>query len=175
MLFGEHRIWFATSENGINWEGDQIPFLQPRQGDYFDNTFVEMGPPPIKIEKGWLVLYHGINDKHCYSLGFLLLDLENPRSILFRSEKPIFWPDADYEKSGMADVLPGGKEAMQKMSEEELKNFLTKHDNSGTMPEIIFCCGATVVNDKLRIFYGASDSVICTAVRNLDDILKLAA
>ena len=174
MLFGEYRIWFATSDDGINWNGDQTPFLEPRTENFFDNAFVEMGPPPIKTEKGWLILYHGISVSHWYQIGFLLLDLENPRKILFRSIKPILKPEKDYEMSGIVDVLPGGLATMQKMSEEELKIFLAKHNEKGTMPRVTFCCGATVVNNALRIFYGASDSVICTAIAQIDDILNLA-
>lgn len=173
MLFGEYRIWFATSDDGINWTGDQAPFLEPRRGNYFDNTFIEMGPPPIKTEKGWLVLYHGINDSHWYKIGFLLLDLKNPRKIIYRSKEPIFGPEKDYEMSGIVDVLPGGLAAMQKMSEEELINFLAKNDAKGTMPKVTFCCGAVVIGDVLRIYYGASDSVICTATANINEILNI--
>lgn len=172
MLFGEHRIWFAKSENGTDWIGDQVPFLEPRRGDYFDNTFVEMGPPPIKTERGWLVLYHGINNKHCYKIGFLLLDLKNPRKILYRSKNPIFEPTEDYEVSGMVDVLPGGLATMQKMSDKKLKMFLAKNEAKGTMPKVTFCCGAVLIKDTLRIYYGASDTFICTATAKLSDILK---
>ena len=160
-------------ENGIKWTGDQTPFLAPREGNFFDNIFVEMGPSPIKTEKGWLVLYHGVNDKYCYKIGFLIQDLENPREIIFRSDLPIFEPIKDYELSGIVDVLPGGLESLQRMSDEELKRFLAKNIEKGTMPKVTFCCGATVVNEELRIFYGASDSVICTATARLNDILSL--
>ena len=51
MLFGEYRIWLAESDDGITWTGGSAPFLEPRRGDFFDNTFVEMGPPPIKNRK----------------------------------------------------------------------------------------------------------------------------
>lgn len=173
MIFGEYRMWFATSEDGIKWTGDQAPFLAPREGDFFDNIFVEMGPSPIKTRKGWLVLYHGIDDKHCYKIGFLILDLENPREIIFRSDLPIFEPTKDYEMSGIVDVLSGGLDTMQRMSNEELKKFLAKNIDKGTMPKVTFCCGTTIINDELRIFYGASDSVICTATANLNDILNL--
>ena len=173
MLFGEHRIWFANSNDGIKWSGDQIPFLGPRGENYFDNTFVEMGPPPIKTEKGWFILYHGINNNHWYKIGFLLLDLKNPRKIIYRSEEPIFGSKKDYEMSGIVDVLPGGLTTMQKMSEEELTNFLAENDTKGTMPKVTFCCGAVVIDGLLRIYYGASDSVICTATANVNDILNI--
>jgi len=174
MLFGEYQIWFATSKDGIKWVGDQTPFLEPRKGDFFDNTFVEMGPPPIKTKDGWLVLYHGINKTHWYQIGFLLLDLNNPRKILYRSTEPIFKPEKNYEMNGIVDILPGGLAAMQKMSEEELKLFLEKHNAKGTMPRVTFCCGVTVVGGILRIFYGAADSVICTATTNIAELLSLA-
>lgn len=173
MLFGEYRMWFATSVDGINWKGDESPFLAPRQGDYFDNIFVEMGPTPIRTDKGWLVLYHGVDDKHCYRIGFLLLDLQNPRKIIYRSNEPIFWPKEEYEMSGIVDVIPGGLRKMQKMTEVELATFLAENNRKGTMPRVVFCCGAVVVGGVLRIYYGASDSVICTATANLDDILNI--
>lgn len=174
MLFGEFDVWLATSDDGIKWTGGQTPFLKPRSGDYFDNTFVEMGPPPIKTSKGWLVLYHGIDQEFCYRIGFLLLDLDDPSRILFRSDEPIFWPEKDYEMSGMVDVLPGGMAVMARMSEPELKSFLAKNVENGRMPKVTFCCGSTVVNGDLHLFYGAGDSVICTAVARLSDILDLA-
>ncbi len=172
MLFGEFRIWFATSDDGINWAGDQEPFLNPRQGDYFDNTFVEMGPPPIKTERGWLVLYHGINNKNCYRIGFLLLDLKNPRKIIYRSDEPIFGPEKNYEMSGIVDYLPGGFESMEIMGKEELDIFIKKAEKNKTMPKVTFCCGAVVVDGLLKIYYGAGDTFICTATAKLDDILN---
>ncbi|OGF27301.1 hypothetical protein A2331_00975 [Candidatus Falkowbacteria bacterium RIFOXYB2_FULL_34_18] len=118
MLFGEQRIWFAASDNGIKWTGDQKPFLTPRKGDYFDNVFVEMGPPPIKTKKGWLVLYHGVNRKNCYQIGVLLLDAKNPRKILYRSDKPVFSPRESYETYGIVDVLPIGLKEEEKMTKK---------------------------------------------------------
>lgn len=173
MMFGDFKIWFAESDDGLSWEGDQKPFLEARGTNYFDNTFVEMGPPPIKTEKGWLVLYHGINEKQVYNVGFLLLDLTNPRNILYRSDEQIFGPAEYYEMSGIVDVLPGGLEAMQKMSQKELELFLIDAEEKGIMPKVTFCSGAVVVGQQLRIYYGASDTVICTATTDISDILDL--
>jgi len=173
MMFGKYRIWFAESEDGINWTGENTPFLGPRPGAFFDNTFVEMGPPPIKTDKGWLVLYHGINKKYYYRIGILLLDLGSPKKILYRSEQPIFYPSKPYEISGMVDVIEGGLIKLQSLSEQELKKYLKEQKGKGMMPRVTFCCGATLVKDELRIFYGASDSVICTATANINNILNL--
>lgn len=171
MLFNEHRIWMAHSGNGTDWKVIPKVFLRPRHGNFFDNFFVEMGPPPIKTKKGWLVLYHGIDKKLYYRLGYLLLDLKDPIKIIYRSKKPIFGPSEFYEMSGIVDILPGGLKALQKMNKVKLKKFLEKADKTGRMPKVTFCCGATLVGDTLRIYYGASDTFICTATASLEDIL----
>lgn len=173
MLFGEFQVWFATSSDGRIWEGDTKPFLQARSGDYFDNAFVEVGPPPIMTEHGWLVLYHGIDTCNTYRLDALLLDVENPRIIRKRTRYPIFEPQESYECGGFVDVLPGGITYLQSLSPQERQRYIQKHIRSGTMPKVIFTCGAVPEGDMIRIYYGASDSVICTATARLSDILSL--
>lgn len=147
MLFGDRNIWLANSNNGLNWKPIWEPFITPRQG-FFDSVHVEMGPPPMRTNKGWLVLYHGIDNKMVYRLGYLLLDINNPTKILFRSNEPIFEPSAPYELEGIIDI--------------------TNDDQ----PRVIFCCGAVLIGDTLRIYYGAGDMYICTATAKLSDILK---
>lgn len=148
MLFGDRNIWLASSRDGDKWKAQNEPFLHPRDANYFDNIHIEMGPPPLKTKNGWLVLYHGIDQAVSYRLGCVLLDLKNPHKIISRSEKAIFEPTEEYEKKGLVDIAKDKK------------------------PEIIFCCGAVVNEDILRIYYGASDSVICTATASLSEVLK---
>ncbi len=98
IAFGEYDIWLATSKNGKKFKVISKPFLKPRTGTtYFDNTFIEMGPPPILTDKGWLLLYHGIDEAFRYQLGFVMLDKKNPAKILYRSKEPIFGPKEKYE------------------------------------------------------------------------------
>jgi predicted GH43/DUF377 family glycosyl hydrolase len=172
MLFGDNKIRLAHSRDGIKWTPLQEPFLSARCGEYFDNNFVEMGPPPIKTDKGWLILYHGINKRIIYSIGFLILDSDDITKILYRSDKPIFEPTESYELSGIVDILPGGYKKMQRMSKHELDTFITKMDHKGKMPRVTFSNGAVSTGNTLRIYYGASDSVLCTATASLDEILS---
>ena len=60
---------------------------------------------------------------------------------------------------------------MKKMSKEKLQKFIKDSEEKGKMPKVTFCCGAVVVGDVLRIYYGASDTFICTATARLSDIL----
>ncbi len=171
LLFGDSNIWLVNSKDGLRWQPILKPFLKPRK-EKFDSAHLEMGPPPIKTEKGWLVLYHGIDKTITYRLGFLLLDLENPRKILYRSEKPILEPQALYELGGLIDILPGGLKAMSKMSKRKLSEFVKKYQTTKRQPTVIFCCGAILKDNQLRIYYGAGDSFICTATANVKEILK---
>jgi len=174
MVFNEFKIWLAHSSDGIQWDYIPKPFLEPRRGtDFFDNVFVETGPPPIKTEKGWLVLYHGINDTIQYHLGILLLDLEDPTKILFRSDEPVFGPKESYELSGIVDIIPGAIELLEQGKNKELNELLKNAEKEGFMPQVTFTTAAVVVGDTLRLFYGAGDQFICTATTSMKEILSL--
>lgn len=173
MIFGNTHLWFATSSNGISWIVDFKPLLSPRGGNYFDNFTVQGGPPPIKTDKGWLVLYHGRSvEKGDYRLGFILLDLLDPRKIIYRTNRPIFEPKEPYEVSGIVDMLPGGFERMRLMSKSQLEAFTKDAEAKGKMLKVVFCCGAVLADGVLRIYYGASDTFICTATAKLEDVLN---
>lgn len=68
------------------------------------------GTPPIKTEKGWFLLYHGVDDNGIYRIGALLLDLEDPSKILARTRNYIMEPEYEYETCGLYNgcVFPTG-------------------------------------------------------------------
>ena len=175
MIFGEYFMWLATSTDGINFTEDPKPILEPRKGTkFFDNTFIEMGPSPILTEKGWLVLYHGIDEAFRYQIGFVVLDINDPRKIIYRSDEPIFGPQEKYEiGDALIDVISGGITAMSKMDDNELKEFYKKARNENIMPQVTFCPGAIVDGDTIRIYYGAGDTSICTATASIYEILSI--
>ena len=171
LIFGDRHLWLATSKNLKIWSPEYQPFISPRRKN-FDSAHIEMGPPPIRTRKGWLVLYHGVDENMVYRLGFLLLDLHNPAKVIKRTNSAIFEPVKPYEISGLVDILPGGFKTMETMSQVELQKYINQAKADHTMPSVIFCPGAILIKNQLRIFYGASDSVICTATAQLNDILK---
>ncbi|MBI2474157.1 MAG: hypothetical protein HYV68_00480 [Candidatus Taylorbacteria bacterium] len=191
IVFGEYGIWMADSKDGITFDVEPKPFIMPRAGThstgstdspqesgeqatYFDNIFVEVGPPPILTEKGWLILYHGIDEAFRYQLGFVLTDTNDPSRIIYRSEEPIFGPQMDYELGdSLIDVISGGVDKLASLSDEELKAFYKKARNENVMPQVVFCCGTVVQNGVLWLYYGAGDTSICTAWAPLKSILKL--
>lgn len=50
---------------------------------------------PIETDDGWLVLTHGVGPMRTYSLGALLLDLDDPRRLVARLDEPMLVPDGD--------------------------------------------------------------------------------
>lgn len=173
MLFGDRNIWIANSKDGINWKPEFEPFIEPRKGYYFDSIYVEMGPPPIQTKKGWLCIYHGIDKNRTYRLGYFLLDLNDPQEIIKRCENFLLEPEVTYELNGIVDIFSGGFEALSKLDKQELDRLIKREKNNYEMPKVIFCCGANLNDDKLRIFYGGADTVICTATAELEDILEI--
>ncbi len=99
------------------------------------------GPPPIRTDRGWLVLYHAndAREPHKYKLGAMLLDLVDPTKVLYRAVAPVLEPDALYENAGK--------------------------------PGIVYAAGAVVRGDQLFVYYGGADKVVCVATTPLADFV----
>lgn len=95
---GGNYIWLANSPDAVHW-GNHKCIAKTRKGK-FDSKRLGAGAAPIKTDKGWLEIYHGATEKNKYSLGAILLDLNNPSVVIARSEKPIMEPIAEYEQTG---------------------------------------------------------------------------
>jgi predicted GH43/DUF377 family glycosyl hydrolase len=68
------------------------------------------GPPPIETDEGWLLVYHGVDHDHVYRAGLALLDLDDPRRVIARTQRPVLEPEFDFEREGDVDnvVFPSG-------------------------------------------------------------------
>ena len=124
------------------WEGSKI-LMTPRPGCW-DSHKIGGGAVPIKTDRGWLCLYHGV-DRTCngfiYRLGVMLLDLHDPSKIIARSPNPVLWPEHDYEFNGR-------------------------------VPNVTFACNALLEDDgTVKVYYGAADTCIGLAEAKLDDLI----
>ena len=83
------------------------PHLLPDRELAWHNRTRSVGPPPVKTRYGWLLFYHAMdkNDPGRYKLGALLLDLKDPRKILYRSSYPILEPDEWYENDWKPGII----------------------------------------------------------------------
>jgi len=135
-------IWLAYSDDLIHWTDHKI-IMQPRPGTW-EHTKIGAGAPPIRTEKGWLVIYHAVDADMTYRLGAALLDLQAPSRVLARLNTPILEPEEPWERRG--DV-----------------------------PNVVFTCGAVIMNGQLHVFYGGADRVIGVATCSLDELLSFLA
>ena len=90
----------ASSTDLIHWsEATQIPVLPVRLG-HFDSRVAEPGPAPILTSNGIVLIYNGADDKLVYRTGIAIFDRADPRKLIWRSDKPVFAPEKEWEKVG---------------------------------------------------------------------------
>jgi predicted GH43/DUF377 family glycosyl hydrolase len=139
IALGGNFIWIASSPDLLHWGGHHC-ILRTRE-NCWDSARVGAGAAPIKTKEGWLEIYHGADEQHRYSLGAVLLDLNDPTRVLARSREPIMEPSAAYELTGF-------------------------------FGNVVFTNGHLVDGDKITLYYGASDEVICGATMSIESILS---
>lgn len=101
-------IWISTADDLLGFRESKL--LAKRQFDW-EADKIGANTPPIKTEHGWLVLYHAVGADKFYRLGALLLDLEDPSQVRYRSRDWLMQPEEDYEIEGYyrGCVFPCGK------------------------------------------------------------------
>ena len=112
-----------------------------RKSQSWDTVMRGVGPPPLKTDQGWLVLYHAIdkNDPGKYKLGAFLLDLKDPKKVIARSPAPLLEPQMWYENDWKFGV--------------------------------VYACGAVIDGDTLYVYYGGGDKHICVATGSVSHLL----
>jgi beta-1,2-mannobiose phosphorylase / 1,2-beta-oligomannan phosphorylase len=128
VVFGQHHLLAAPQQR---WE----------------HVKVGAGPPPLRVEEGWLVFYHGVSEQAtgdrrlCYRAGALLLDAVEPRRVLYRSGRSILAPRVPAEHHGVT-------------------------------PRVVFPTGWDVRSDTtIDLYYGMADSCIGVARTCLTHLL----
>ena len=128
--FTRPEMWVARSPDLVSW-GPHRPL---RLGDAAWQTGrVGAGAPPIRVDGGWLEIYHGNRQSTrpgevgVYSGGALLLDADDPAVVLARTPEPFLVPEAGFEVDGF-------------------------------VPNVVFPTGVVRADDRLLIYYGAADS-----------------
>lgn len=104
----------------------------------------EVGAPPIKTDKGWLLIYshteNYFSEHKTFGIEAVLLDSTDPQKVIGRTRFPFLIPELVYEKYGY-------------------------------VPNAIFPSGAYVEKGTVHIYYGASDTTVARASMNLSDLL----
>jgi len=100
-------IWLSFSDDLMEWDKPSL-LMQGEQAWEFKK--IGGSCPPIKTEKGWLHIYHGVCKDNIYRVGAVMLDLQYPTKILGRTKDFIMEPETEFEKKGIIPnvVFPSG-------------------------------------------------------------------
>ncbi|MHA2327700.1 MAG: glycoside hydrolase family 130 protein, partial [Candidatus Hodarchaeales archaeon] len=120
------------------------------------------GPPPIRTEKGWLLIYHAVGEiyssisrvygltpkiNRSYSICAALLDSNDPTKVLCRTKNPIYIPSKPWELYGN-EVYPVD------------------------IPAVVFPMGLIIKENKMLLYAGAGDKYIVLLSSQLDSFLE---
>lgn len=110
-----------------------------------DSDHIEIGAPPIKTKKGWLMLYSHIqnyfSEKRLFGIEAVLLDLKDPTKVIAKTEYPIMVPEEYYEECGL-------------------------------VPDVVFPSGAMVRGDTVYLYYGGADTTCSLAFIDIPELLE---
>lgn len=138
-------IWISFSEDLDSWSEPELlikPAFQWEDGRIGGST------PPLRTGKGWLVFYHGVENRRpevrgvIYRMGALLLDLHDPRKVLERTSDFLMEPEEYYEKTGLF------------------------------IPNVIFPTGNAIKDGTIYLYYGVADTAIALATAGVEDVLR---
>ena len=146
-------IWISSSERlGSPWpREDHRILLGPGAGMAWDGLKIGGGSQPIKTKYGWLLIYHGVDQSFIYRLGVLLVALDDPGQLVYRSPNPILEPEEAYEV---------GEEGCY-------------------VSNVVFTCGAVPSvdkevledNDEILVYYGAADTAVGVATAKVSELI----
>ena len=142
--FGGGEIYLSRSADLVSWSAPE-QVLRPREGAWWDSSRIGIGPPPLRTDHGWLLIYHGVKQTvsgDIYRVGLALTDIDEPTRVLHRLPEWTLTPSDTCEREG--DV-----------------------------PNVVFPCGLVHdgPSDQIRLYYGAADSSVCLATAQLEDLL----
>jgi predicted GH43/DUF377 family glycosyl hydrolase len=140
-------IQLAFSPDLVHWGGHRLVMGPSRRA--WDSHRIGGGPPPLRVEGGWLLVYHGVERRARdpigrYSVGAALLDPRDPSRVLARSPRPILRPERPWERRGFT-------------------------------PDVLFPTGATLRGDELTLYCGAADRCVASVTVSLRDVLSRLA
>jgi len=142
-----HRVYpniLVDMLDDLNFDDSYLTghsFIPPLK-KYWDSKKVGAGAPPMKTKDGWLLIYQ--------SVGYQDPGRYKIGAMLL-------------DKNDPTKVLYRTNNPI--ISPEE------SYENDGFKAGVVYPCGAVIKDDKLLVYYGGADTVVCAAEANLDTFL----
>ena len=137
-------IWISYSPDLIHWGNSKV-IIKP-EPYHWDEMKIGPGATPIKTDKGWLNIYHGVFETMAgavYRLGVALHDLKDPSKVIGVADDWILQPE-------------------------------DPHEITGYVSNVVFTCGAVLEDDgNIKIYWGGADSVMCVGTAKASELIDL--
>lgn len=117
-----------------------------RSGRWWENLKIGSGTAPIETSEGWLMFYHGVTNTcngYVYSIGGVILDIDEPSKVKYRCENFLLTPEKWYEERGFVPNV--------------------------CFPCAAIADEAT---GRIAIYYGCADSYIGLAFTTADEVIE---
>lgn len=99
---GGENISIMFSDSLYKWEEVEL-LMEPE----FPFEFSQIGNcgSPIKTEKGWLLLTHGVGPMRDYTISVALLDLDDPTKVISRLNRPLIQAEGEEREGYVPNVV----------------------------------------------------------------------
>ncbi|MDI6820763.1 MAG: hypothetical protein QMD65_01120 [Patescibacteria group bacterium] len=108
----------------------------------WDSKKIGIAAPPIKTKKGWVLFYHGISEE-----------------------------DSFYRVGAILLDLKDPTKIIARF-DEPIFEPETNYEKEGQILNVVFPCGAVLLDDKFFLYYGGADKVVGVATISKDELLK---
>ncbi|MDQ3673674.1 MAG: hypothetical protein M3365_04795, partial [Gemmatimonadota bacterium] len=128
------------------WPETGVPLVGPRPATWRSSR-VGAGAPPVRTDIGWLLPFHGataIEEGNVYSMGWCVVEIDEPERVRYVSDSPALTPVAPYEIEH--GVIP----------QVDSANFITG-------VRVVFPQGLVERGEDLFVYYGAADVAVAGA------------
>jgi predicted GH43/DUF377 family glycosyl hydrolase len=99
---GGEKIRIMFSDSLYHWD-EYETLMEPK----YNWELIQLGNcgSPVKTEKGWLLLTHGVGAMRKYVISAILLDLQDPTRIIGRMDKPLIDADESEREGYVPNVV----------------------------------------------------------------------
>ncbi|MBC2604225.1 glycoside hydrolase family 130 protein [Puniceicoccus vermicola] len=98
----DENLLIMFSHSPHHWSNPQV-ILRPEQP--WECVKIGNCGSPIETEAGWLVVTHGVGPMREYSIGAVLLDLDDPTRVIGRLSKPLLSAEAGEREGYVPNVV----------------------------------------------------------------------
>ena len=88
----------SLSDDLRNWTDHRC--IMEARPNHWDEKKIGIAGPPIRVDEGWLLVYHGSTGTTPTGLVSALLDADDPSKVLRRQDDPILEPEEEWEHTG---------------------------------------------------------------------------